>query len=231
MKRFIVCSICRIRRTVLMCIKTRSLLFLLAYTIFTIYSLFAYKSWDEWTSQRIIHAIVITGALFSVAELFYTLHEIKVRHYAYSQELLAISIKAIRDLSEEVDFQENRVRRAQNYFASNPNYHENDIPKTIEEYQDLIENLKETVEKLGKQKSEESIIGNIIMVIGMLAFFILVTTDISSVFSQTMGDLLTIAAFSVVMITYYIKQVCFINSNEELGEMKYKVLMGEKLER
>lgn len=230
MKRFVQCSICRIRRTALMCIKTRSLLFLLAYTIFTIYSLFAYKSWDKETAQRIIHAVVITGAIFSIAELFYTLHEIKIRHYAYTQELLAISIKAIKDLCEDIDTKHKKIYIAQNHSTNGSVCCDKDIPKTSEEYQALIERMKKSVEELDKQKSGESIAGNIFMAVGMLSFFILMTTDISSFFSKTMGDLLTIGAFAVVMITYYIKQVCIINSNEELGERKYKVLMGEKFE-
>lgn len=230
MKRGASCPICRIRQIVLMCIKTRSLLFLLAYTAFTVYSLFAYKSWDSETAQRVIHAIVITGAFFSVAELFYTLHEIKARRYAYGQELLAISIKAINDLSEEIDTIREQKRIIQNYDALNSVDTEKKMPKSIKEYQDLIGRMKESVTKLGKQKSEESIAGNIFMVVGTLLFFILITTDISFFFSKTIGDLLTIAAFAIVMITYYIKQVYFINFNEELGEIKYKVLMGEKFE-
>lgn len=214
----------------LICIKTRALLFLLAYTVFTIYSLFAYKSWDSETAQRVIHAIVITGAFFSVAELFYTLHEIKAKHYAYSQELLAISIKAIKDLSEEVDTKRELYRVIQNCGTLDSADTKKKMPKSIEEYQNLIGRMKESVAELDKQKSEESIAGNIFMVVGTLLFFILITTDISFFFSKAIGDILTIAAFSVVMITYYIKQVCFINFNEELGEMKYKVLMGESLE-
>lgn len=228
MKRFVLCLMCHTKRIVLMCIKTKSLLFLLAYTIFTIYSLFAYCLWDRETSERIINAIVITGALFSVAELFYTLHEIKARRYAYAQELLAISVKAIRDLSEEIDFKKNKIRKMQNFCVSEQAFLQNDAPKTIEEYRDLVENLKKTVMGLEKRKSEESIVGNIFMMVGMLAFFILITTDISSFFSKAVGDSLTIAAFSIVMITYYIKQICTINSNEELGKMKYEVLMGEQ---
>ena len=231
MKKLFPCTVCRMRRIVLMCIKTRSLLFLLAYTVFTVYSLFAYRSWDGTTAQRVIHAITITGAFFSIAELFYTLQEIKARHYAYSQELLAISIKAIKDISEEVDANRKELLIMQMCKKTDDRCHtERKTPKAIEEYQDLLERMEKSVTELEKQKYQESITGNIFMIVGMLLFFILITTDISTFFSKTAGDLLTIAAFSIVMITYYIKQVCFINSNEELGEMKYKVLMGEKFE-
>jgi 5-bromo-4-chloroindolyl phosphate hydrolysis protein len=84
-----------------MVLKTKSDLFLLAYILFLLCSLFLYPIWNYHFASTIIAAISISGAFISLAELFYTIQSLKNQSIVQPCELLKLSIKAMNNLLAE----------------------------------------------------------------------------------------------------------------------------------
>lgn len=232
-------------KKVLLCLKTKSNIFLFAYILFLFYSLVMYHSWDETTSHRIIIAIVVAGTCFSVAELFFTIRDIKNAQRIKLQELYAMSIKAIKDLSEKgkslllereillreryLDVCKTDIRRKEEDYRI---YEEEKEKKKESELrcQKTISNLEEEIKTIDKNENSDSILGNIFMVIGILLFFVLMTFDVSVSLNSNVCNYLTILAFVFLVSNYYIKQLYIVNMEDTLAETRKKCLMGEKFE-
>ena len=81
-----------------MIFKSKTDIFLLAYILFLITSLFLYPFWDNSFAAKMIAAISVSGAVFSLAELCYTIQSLKNDKLQQSCELLKLSIKAMKEL-------------------------------------------------------------------------------------------------------------------------------------
>ena len=119
------CVICKSKKFLLLCIRTKSSLFLLAYVLFLVCCLLIYPVWDSATAQSIITGIAIAGACFSLADLFYCIQDMKNAGVAKQQELYLMTIKAIKDCDESVKSLRAKVNALRDdYYAagSNPDY-------------------------------------------------------------------------------------------------------------
>lgn len=216
------CVICKSKKFFMLCIKTKSSLFLLAYVLFLVCCLLIYPVWDSATAQSIITGIAIAGACFSLADLFYCIQDMKNASVAKQQELYLMTIKVIRDGEERVKSLRLKVNTIKPADVQVEN------AEVFEKGKDVIERLEKAITEMEPKTKETSIWGNVFMVIGVLLFFLIITFDSMLVISVDISNYCTIIAFLLVVINFYIKQLYSANVQYTLDETRKNCLKGEK---
>ena len=226
-----------------MVLKTKTDLFLLAYILFLLCSLFLYPLWNHHFASTIIAAISISGAFFSLAELFYTIQSLKNQSIVQSCELLKLSIKAMNNLlterkrmidntAKEIcphweprdDLPENekkelklQIEKQKEYIKKSYTEYENDYERT----QKTINDIQSGIDEMKQKISTNSIPGNVLMVVGILLFLLIMTLENTEIII-TISPYLTIAAFALVMINYFVKQVYAANNTLDIDSLREK---------
>ena len=215
------CAVCKSKKFLLLCIKIKSGLFLLAYVLFLVCCLLIYPVWDSTTAQSIIAGIAIAGACFSLADLFYCIQDMKNASVVKQQELFLMTIKVIRDGEERV-----QSLRSRSYASKSA-----ESQPEAEEFvkgKDIIERLEKTIAEMESKTNEISLWGNVFMIIGVLLFFLIITFDSMLIISVDVSNYCTIIAFLLVVINFYIKQLYSANVQYTLDETRKNCLKGEK---
>lgn len=235
------CFLCRTKNIIRMIFKSKTDIFLLAYILFLITSLFLYPFWDNSFATKMIAAISVSGAVFSLAELCYTIQSLKNDKLQQSCELLKLSIKAMKELllerKKNIDELTNRINlqyvtrgnlpeQEKAVIENNHNQFKelilNETAKYEADYsktQKTIENIQDGIDAMKKKISDTSIPGNVLMVLGILLFLIFITLNSSSAI-ELLSPYLTIAAFALLMINYFVKQVYASNMKIDIEALK-----------
>lgn len=235
------CFFCRVKRTIRMIFKSKIDLFLLAYILFLILSLFLYPIWENSFASKMIAAITVSGAVFSIAELCYTIRSLKNDKLQQSCDLLELSIKAMNDLllerKKSIGEMEDRItlqfvtreglpEQERAFIEQNHNRYKEMIINENKKYeadyvktQKTIEDIQKGVDSMKKKISDKSIAGNVLMVLGILLFLIIMTLN-SATFIEKLIPYLTIFAFAVLMINYLVKQFYISNMKIDVEALK-----------
>lgn len=198
---------------------------MLAYILYLMFCLFMHGIWDNKTEQRIVFAVVVAGAFFSVADLLYSLKSIKIQRIKDKRDLLAIAIKAITEGSESI----HRLRNE--CITSNRSLNDENMPSGIsaDEISKVLTGLEHEIARLEEEKNAQSIVGNVLMLLGTLLFFILATMEFAGDILASVNYYSTVLAFVFVVLNFYIKQVYASNAQDDLDDMKVRYLKGEKI--
>lgn len=237
------CFFCRMRKMIKRVFKSKTDVFLLSYTLFLLCAIFLYPIWEKSFAQKMIAAISISGALFSLAELCYTIRSLKNDKIQQSCELLRLSIKAMNDLlAERKRLLDEMTNRANLQYVLRKGSSEQENPflvKSQSQYKEVvaietakyeddyiktqktIKNIQEGIDSMKNKISETSIAGNILMVLGILVFLIIITLN-SFAFIELLSPYLTIAAFALLMINYLVKQFYLSNMKIDIEALKEK---------
>ena len=237
------CFFCRCKSITNMVLKTKTDLFLLAYILFLICALFLYPSWNNHFASTIIAAVSISGAFFSLAELFYTIQKLKNEKINQSCELLRLSIKAMNNLLDERkkmldamskemcphweprdDLSETEKKELKTRIERQTEYVKNAYAEYENKYEDTQKTIKEIqsgIDKMKQKISNNSVPGNILMVIGILLFLLIMTFENTEMIIAV-SPYLTIAAFALVMINYFVKQVYSANNTLDIDALREK---------
>lgn len=215
------CIVCKTKKYLVLCIKTKSSLFLLAYVLFLACCLLMYPLWDPHTAQSIIAGIAIAGACFSFADLFYCIQEVKNSSITKKQELFLMTIKVIKD-------GEDRLRYLRSSTNNQPGNTIKQETYNSEKGKDIIHRLEKAIDEMESKINQPSIAGNTFMVLGVLLFFVTVSFDSLFLISTDICNYCTIIAFLLVVINFYIKQVYSANIQYNLDETKKNCLKGER---
>lgn len=159
------CVICKSKKFFMLCIKTKSSLFLLAYILFLVCCLLIYPVWDSATAQSIITGIAIAGACFSLADLFYCIQDMKNASVAKQQELYLMTIKVIRDGEERVKTLRSKVNTIKPADVQAEN------ADVFEKGKDVIERLEKAITEMEPKTKETSIWGNFFTVTTIQDFY------------------------------------------------------------
>ena len=235
------CFFCKVKQILKTVFQSKTDVFLLSYVLFLICALFLYPFWSQAFAHKMIAAISVSGALISLAELCYTIRSIKNERLHQSCELLRLSVKAIKELLQERKRMVDEIdKKICVHFTSKENISEQEKEMLLQKYseqmdfaanakekyqtdyenaQTTITNIQNGISTMKEKASKTSISGNIFMVFGILSFLIITSLD-NTGFLTMLSPYLTILAFALLMVNYFVKQICSSNNKIDLDALR-----------
>jgi hypothetical protein len=110
-----------------------------------------------------------------------------------------------------------QIEKQKEYIIKSYTEYENDYERT----QKTINDIQSGIDEMKQKISTNSIPGNVLMVIGILLFLLIITLENTEIVI-TISPYLTIAAFALVMINYFVKQVYAANNSLDIDSLREK---------
>ncbi len=110
-----------------------------------------------------------------------------------------------------------RSKQQKEYVAKAYSEYEKDYKKT----HITVDNIQSGIDKMKKEISHSSIPGNSLMIVGILLFLLIMTFEKTDMIISV-SPYLTIMAFALVMINYFVKQVYAANNPLDIDALREK---------
>ena len=110
-----------------------------------------------------------------------------------------------------------QIEKQKEYIKRSYTEYENDYERT----QKTINDIQSGIDEMKQKISTNSIPGNVLMVVGILLFLLIMTLENTEIII-TISPYLTIEAFALVMINYFVKQVYAANNTLDIDSLREK---------